>query len=136
MFPWVVALSVDFKRSQLRVAFHRLAPASAKPLNEYLIDRIQELFSQTSGAQTIRATAGGGHSVEFADGFAGGVSPADASALCSEFLDLYDEARSALVSAGFAVPEESAIVNEMLARLVNVRESFADFSNVREGVES
>lgn len=130
----LVALSLDYKRSQLRLIHLRLAPAASKTLQAYLLDAIAALPSSVAGIGAVRATAGNGHTVEFFGSNEGAVSLADAAALYSELLDLYDEASTALVSAGTTSPTDDQVYGEMMDRLRRITTEYADFRNLHEGV--
>lgn len=131
-----MALTTDYKRSQLRLIYLRLAPAAGKALQDYLLDALAALPSSVAGVGAVRSTAGNGHTVEFFGANEGAVSLADAAALFSQLLDLYDQARAALVSAGIATPTDAQIYAEMIDRLRDVSTEYSDFSDVREGVAS
>lgn len=127
-----MALRVDYKRSQLRLIYLRLAPAAAKSLQLYLLDGLASLPSSVAGVGAVRSSSGNGHAVEFFGANEGAVSLSDSASLYSELLDIYDQARAALISSGIATPSDSQIYEEMMDRLRNVTVECADFSGIRE----
>lgn len=131
-----MALTTEYKRSQLRLIYLRLAPAASKGLQAYLLDALQGLPSAVAGAGAVKSTAGAGHSVEFFGPSDGAVSPSDAASLYSDLLDLYDRARAALISAGVAEPTDELVYEEMMDRLQAVREVYDDYRDIRTGVPS
>lgn len=91
-------------------------------------------LTETKNGTVLIGTAGNGFNATFTLPNNGqGITPTDATELCSELLDRYNDALAALTARGIDTPTDSQILVEMLALMKKVKSSYADFSTIPRG---
>ena len=123
-----MAASTDYKRLFIRLALLG-AVAADLPLSEFLLAQASTTFTQTSSGKFVSSTMAANRKVDFIIPPPGrGVTSYEIGELISQVLDLYDQSKAALVSAGITSPADQQIYNEMLSRSEPRRVVRAEFS--------
>lgn len=123
-----MAASTDYKRLFIRLAFTGALSASLSFQN-FLLAQASAAFTQTSTGKYVSVTQAANRRVEFEIPPPGrGVTTYEIAELVSQLLDLYDQSKAALISAGISAPTDQQIYDEMLDRSQPRKVVRADFS--------
>lgn len=125
----MVGVSTPFARQFLRTLAEGAETSSITLLAALKAAGSGQITSAGYGRYVIQSSANG-HSTAWAVN-APDSSPGEVLEMISELRDRYEEAYSALVTAGEADPADEDILAEMLDKLRPIRRIASDFSNLR-----
>lgn len=128
-----MAASSDIKRLFLR-GIYATATAGEQSLSEVLNSLALGSYKANSAGKFISSSAASNRKVEFIVPPAGrGLTPSEIGEVLSQLLDLYDEAKAALVSVPIATPTDAQIFAEMMDRMKPRRLVRADHTGSYSG---
>jgi hypothetical protein len=130
-----VATTTDFKRLFLR-GLKWDSEDQGLTLAEALKASARAQLVEVNGGKILTQTAANGGTFTFTLPANGqGLSPSAVAETIERLLREYDAATAAVIAAGTPSPTDEQIFTEMMAQLVTVRETYADVSEIRLGLD-